>query len=121
MRVLLVEDDALIRELVVEVLRDEGFQVMQAAGGEEAVELCQRNKANVLLTDIRLPGPIDGWDIAERCRAISSDLHVIYATGYSSVAHRPVEGSVTLQKPFHPQDGVRAIRRLTQGSRRQTT
>ena len=118
MRVLVVEDDFLIRQLVVEALQDEGHQVTQAASSDEALSRCRLEEADVLVTDIRLPGSVDGWDIAERCRADHPGLRVIYATGFSPVAHRPVPGSVTLQKPFHPREIVRVIRRFDEEGRR---
>jgi DNA-binding response OmpR family regulator len=67
-RVLVVEDDPLIREFLVEALREEGFDVIHAADGEQALAWCGRKVADVLITDIRLPGKIDGWQIAELCR-----------------------------------------------------
>ena len=121
MRVLLVEDEFLIREIVVETLRDEGFEVIQATNGDEAMECCRNGGADVLVTDIRLPGPVDGWDVAECCRTHHPALHVIYATGFSPVAHRPVAGSLTLEKPFHPREIVRAIRQMTQPPEDRTT
>ena len=68
MRILVVEDDPLIREFVVETLREEGYDVVHASNGEEALAWCKRQAADVLITDIRLPGQVDGWQIAERCR-----------------------------------------------------
>lgn len=76
MRILVVEDDALIREFVVEALRDEGFDVIHASTGEEALALCGRSAANVLITDVQLPGSIDGWQIAGRCRSQDPELPV---------------------------------------------
>ena len=113
MRILVVEDDPFIREFVVEVLREEGFDVVQAADGEEALKWCRQRFADVLVTDVRLPGKVDGWQIAERCREHNPDLPVIYATGFSPVTPRPVAGSMLLQKPFHPQDIVKAVRQVT--------
>lgn len=112
MRVLVVEDDPLIREFVVEALREDGFHVIHAATGEEALAWCHRRAADVLITDIRLPGRVDGWEIAERCREHHPDLSVIYATGFSPVPPRPVAGSTLLQKPFHPQAIVEAVRQV---------
>jgi CheY-like chemotaxis protein len=111
-RILVVEDDALIREFVVEALREEGYIVIHAANGEEALAWCGRQAADVLITDVKLPGGIDGWQIAERCREHDPALPVIYATGFSPVAPRPVPGSLTLQKPYRPEDIVRAVRRV---------
>jgi DNA-binding NtrC family response regulator len=90
MKVLVVEDDDLLREIVVEALEDAGFQVIEAATGEDAMDRCSDRVADALFTDIRLPGDIDGWTIAEHCRSVDPKLPVIYATGYSHVRHRPV-------------------------------
>lgn len=116
MRILVVEDDALIREFVAEALRDEGFDVIQASTGEEALTWCKQQVADVLVTDIRLPGKIDGWQIAERCREHDPELPVIYATGFSPVEARPVPGSVSLQKPYEPDEMVRAVKALARAS-----
>jgi CheY-like chemotaxis protein len=80
MKVLLVEDEALVRMMAVETLEDAGFEVIEAATGEEAIEACKTHHADVLFTDIRLPGELSGWDVAEHCRAQHPDLPVIYAT-----------------------------------------
>ena len=113
MRILVVEDDSLIREFVVEALREQGFEVIHASDGEEALEWCKRQVADVLVTDVRLSGEVDGWQIAERCREHDPELPVIYATGYSPVQPRPVPGSLLLQKPYHPDQIVQAVRQMT--------
>jgi CheY-like chemotaxis protein len=112
-RILVVEDDALIREFVVEALREEGYEVIHAANGEEALTWCGRRVADVLITDVKLPGSVDGWQIAEGCREQDPEFPVIYATGFSPVAPRPVSGSVLLQKPYQPEAIVRAVRQVT--------
>ena len=66
MRILLVEDDPLIPEFVVEALREKGYHVIHAANGEEACVVRARI-VDVLITDVKLPGSVDGWQIAERC------------------------------------------------------
>jgi len=111
-RILVVEDDALIRELVVEALRQEGYDVVHAGSGEEALAWYKRQAADILFTDIKLPGPVDGWQIAERCRQQNPELPVIYATGFSPVSARPVPGSVSLRKPYHPEEVLRAVKEL---------
>src|SRR5829696_926234 len=83
MKVLVVEDEWLVRELIVGELLDAGFDVVEAESGEAALARYHEHNPDVLFTDIRLPGQIDGWDVAERCRASNSDLPVVYATGYS--------------------------------------
>ena len=80
-------------------------EVTEAATADEAIDHCRRQRAEVLVTDIRMPGRIDGCDLAGRRRVACSDLLAIYAT-------RPVPGSITLLKPFHAREIVRAIGRL---------
>ena len=115
MRVLVVEDDSLIREMLVESLRDEGFDVIQAADGSEAMSWCKRREADVLVTDVVLPGGADGWQIAERCREHHPELLVIYATGFSPVDARPVAGSLSPRKLYLPAEIVAAVRSLSKG------
>jgi DNA-binding NtrC family response regulator len=111
-RILVVEDDPLVRELLVEALREHGYEVIHAANGEQALAWCKRRIADILVTDIRLPGGVDGWQIAERCRVHDPELQVIYATGFSQVKARPVPGSLTLQKPYQPRPHRRGIRQM---------
>jgi CheY-like chemotaxis protein len=115
MRILVVEDEWLVRELVVEELREAGFEVVDAATGDEAVTRFAEHRADVLLTDIRLPGALDGWEIAERCREAKPALPVIYMTGYCEQA-RMVPGAVLLRKPFRIAQIVAAIEQLTQAT-----
>ncbi|WP_027576492.1 response regulator [Bradyrhizobium sp. WSM1743] len=114
MSVLLVEDDPLIREFVVEALREAGYHVIHASTGEEALEWCKRRAADVLVTDVRLTGQVDGWQIAERCREHDPELPVIYATGFSPSTPRPVPGSRIVKKPFQPDEIVRMVKELGQ-------
>jgi len=115
--VLLVEDDPLIREFVVEALREAGYHVIHASTGEEALAWCRRHVAEVLVTDVRLPGKIDGWQIAERCREADPELPVIYATGFSPSTPRPVPGSRTLKKPYRPDEIVQMVKELGEEKR----
>lgn len=98
--VLLVEDEMLLRELLSEALQDAGFEVWQAADGETALAALRR-PVRALVTDIRLPGRMSGWDIAEAARLVQPAVAVVYVTGYSDEAPRPVAGSTLLRKPFH--------------------
>lgn len=108
-KVLVVEDDFLVRMMATEALREAGFEVMEAATGEEAVNYCCQRIADVLFTDIRLPGAISGWDIAERCREADPQLPVIYATGFSALHPRPVPRSTLFHKPYTPEQLVSAV------------
>ncbi|MET4513757.1 response regulator [Bradyrhizobium sp. I1.7.5] len=76
------------RTFVVEALREEEYEVIHVADGEEALACYGRRVADVLITDVKLPGGIDGWQIAERCREEDPKRPVIYATCFSPVAPR---------------------------------
>lgn len=112
-RVLLVEDDPLIREMIAGELQDEGFDVIQAADGGEALSRVGQHVPDVLVTDVVLPGGMNGWQIAERCRQHHPRLPVVYASGFSPVEARPVPGSLSVRKPYHPAEIVEAVRQLT--------
>lgn len=99
--ILFVEDQPMVRFTISEQLCDAGYEVIQASSGEDALSLLKNGVAiDALLTDLRLPGRIDGWDIAELARALRPDLPVIYASAYSYVTPRQVPGSVMLDKPY---------------------
>jgi DNA-binding response OmpR family regulator len=118
MRVLLVEDDPLILFSAAEHLRDEGFEVIEALTGDEALALFPHNlPIQVLLTDIRIPGSVDGWELARRVRGRDPHVGVIYVTGYSHLPASPVSGSLFFNKPYRMERIVEAIRALTEHSK----
>jgi DNA-binding response OmpR family regulator len=73
-RILLVEDAPLIREFVVEALREEGFTSSMQPMAMRRLAWCGRRVVDVPITDVKLPGSVDGWQIAERCREHDPDL-----------------------------------------------
>jgi DNA-binding NtrC family response regulator len=107
--ILLVEDDPLIREFVLDALRESRNPHEHGRRGTGVVK---RRVADVLVTDVRLPGRVDGWQVAERYREHYPELPVIYATGFSPVTPRPVPGSRIVRKPFHPDEIVRVVKEL---------
>ena len=111
--VLFVEDQPMVRYTTTMHLVDAGYAVVAVASGEEALTLLHGNmRIDALLTDLRLPGVVDGWDIAERARRVRPDLPVIYASAYSYVTPRQVEGSVMLDKPYPPEALLDALNTL---------
>jgi two-component system, OmpR family, response regulator len=103
--VLLVEDQIPLRELIEEVLRRDGFQVITAANGTEGLRLAQQNKdgLNLLITDIDLPG-INGFELARSVREDRADLPIIYIPAVSETltSNLPLvePESLLLMKPF---------------------
>lgn len=81
-RVLVVEDEPFVREVLVEVLASEGFDVTEAACGDEAAGLIDRpDRFDLLLTDVHMPGRLDGLAVAARARAQQPDLPIVVVTG----------------------------------------
>src|SRR5690348_580888 len=77
--VLVVEDDWLLRQSLVDDLVSDGWTVLEAESGETALAgMGDDLGIDLLVTDIRLGGPIDGWDVAEAMRQKHADLPVIY-------------------------------------------
>jgi CheY-like chemotaxis protein len=111
--VLLVEDEELVRDMIAEELRDAGFHVLEAADGEAACSLLTAKGAvDVLFTDIRLPGQLDGWAVARMARQSHSALPVVYATGYTLDRSAEVSGAIFLNKPYQPSLVIETIQRL---------
>ena len=101
-RILLVEDEALLREYAAESLRDEGFDVQAVEDGEAGLKALQSSAPiDVLLSDIRLPG-VSGYELAEAGRMLRPELKMILMTGYAPGLPQTLAHTVhcVLQKPF---------------------
>ncbi len=83
--VLVAEDEDALREMVAEVLRIQGYNVLEAASGQAALEVWERatSPVDLLVTDMVMPGGIMGGELAERLMSQSPSLRVIYTSGYS--------------------------------------
>lgn len=81
-RVLVVEDEPHLREAVSAALALEGFSVTEAADGDEAAGLVDDpDRFDLLVTDVQMPGVLDGLGVAARARARQPDLPIVVATG----------------------------------------
>jgi PAS domain S-box-containing protein len=102
-RVLVVEDEDVIRGLVDQVLRGEGYEVLLAADGDEAIALAGSNRVDVLLTDLTMPG-IGGHELADRLRAGAPGLKVLFMSGFAEGNDFSTSGlppaTAFLEKPF---------------------
>lgn len=112
LRILMVEDEALVRGVVADELRECGHEVIEAADGAEAMAFLAEQRFDVLFTDIVLPGGTHGWAIAEAARSLDPDMPVVYATGYSGTEPRTVPGSRLLMKPYRVRAVLAAFREL---------
>lgn len=111
--VLVVEDEPLVREMIAYEIEQAGYGVLEAQTAEEGLAVLRQRPVSLLFTDIRLPGRMDGWDLAEAARAVQPDLPVIYATGFSAEEPRLVPKSIFFHKPYRPSAVLSAIRELT--------
>ena len=104
--VLVAEDEDALREMVVQVLKIQGYTVLEAASGRHALEVWEQanRPVDLLLTDMVMPGGIMGSDLAERLSSQCPRLKVIYTSGYSpGMAGKDaslLEGRNFLPKPY---------------------
>jgi CheY-like chemotaxis protein len=107
--VVLVEDDAIVRMISAELLRDLHYEVAEAASGEEAMTVLESAAADVLITDLNLPG-MSGDDLARAARRVSPHIRVIFASGDVSKAPRdPSNPAYILRKPYDVRDLAKAM------------
>lgn len=98
---LLVEDELLIRELAYEYLCDFGFDVTIARDATEALGILREGKRfDLLFTDIRMPGGMDGRELAQEAKQMVEGLRVIYATGYADGGTPLERGEKLIGKPY---------------------
>ncbi|MGQ9600760.1 MAG: response regulator, partial [Anaerolineae bacterium] len=103
--VLVVEDAADIRELIAQALREQGYQVLVASHGVEALELSDRYEGpiHLLVTDVIMPR-MGGGELARRLQARRTEMRVLYMSGYTEnvvASHGVFKAGVTfLPKPF---------------------
>ena len=113
--ILLAEDEPSLRQLMARVLRTQGYTVLEAADGHEALALAQANgvKIQLLLTDVIMPG-LSGKTLAEWLGQVNPAVRVLFISGYiNNNAVRDAmskPGTLFLQKPFNPLDLTKKVR-----------
>ena len=113
-RILLAEDDQVMREYLTRALERSGYQVAAVDRGTEAVPLLERERFDLLLTDIVMP-EMDGIELAQRAADIAPDMRVMFITGFAAVtlkAGRTMPQARVLSKPFHLRDLVLEVDRM---------
>jgi two-component system cell cycle sensor histidine kinase/response regulator CckA len=119
--VLLVEDEPLVRDLVARTLRRQGYDVLEASDGVEALEVADScAELELVVTDLVMPR-MSGYELAERLRSSRPAASVIVMSGYAgegAVPNRSVpEGAVLLEKPFTPSVLLQSIERALAATR----
>jgi CheY-like chemotaxis protein len=99
---LVVEDDDAIRFTLVSTLRDEGYAVIEALSGDQALDLLPAaSRLDLLLTDVSMPGRVDGFELSHRVRGALPDAAIVVFSGKSTPTLSDLpEGASFLQKPF---------------------
>jgi CheY-like chemotaxis protein len=115
--VLVVEDEASVRDLAVIVLKKCGYEVLQAAGANEALKLAgdSSRHIDIAVMDVIMPG-MTGMDLVKILRESHPKLKVIYISGYAADHVRNMgaleDGGILLQKPFAPEQLAQTVRRV---------
>ncbi len=118
-RILVVDDEQKIRSLVASYLTSDGFDVVEASNGEEAIAAVSRRKPDLVVMDIRMPG-MDGLEALTKIRAIS-DVWVILLTARAEETDRIIGLSVGaddyVTKPFSPRELVARVKAVLRRNR----
>src|SRR3990170_3854324 len=121
-KILVVDDEDMIRELCTHILSNEGYHVTTVPGGAAALEVLKRDDVDLMITDIKMPG-MDGLELFEQVRKLNPDIVTVFITGHGTLdtaiesLMRGVEGFVL--KPFTQQELVSAVERAVTRSRLQ--
>jgi len=110
--VLVVDDEFLVRNVLCEILKDAGFQVLQAECASDAITILeQRARVDLVFSDVKMPG-MDGFELARWVNAHKSDMPVILASGYIGKTNMASELRCTefLRKPFDFDTVIEKIR-----------
>jgi two-component system, cell cycle sensor histidine kinase and response regulator CckA len=113
--ILVVEDDASVRDLLSQMLRRFGYEVLEAGSGVEALQFSaeQLKRVDALVTDLVMPGGFNGRELASTLRQRHPGLPILYCSGYSpDLAQGWLPGkeqATFLQKPFSPNEFLNAV------------
>jgi PAS domain S-box-containing protein len=116
-RILVVEDDSDVRKIPAAILRDRGYEVVEAEDGAEAIDHLNAGQPfDLLFTDVVLPGGMSGVEIAEAAIRLQPDIKVLYTTGYAEntiVHHGKLDPGVTLvNKPYRRAELLEKVRAI---------
>ncbi len=115
--ILVVEDEARVRKLIVDVLTARGYRVMEATRGEEAIRICRQLKGKIDLAVIDVVMPeMSGPDLVRQVAPVCPAMRVLFMSGYTdeAIVHHgiPQSGAAFLQKPFLPDSLSRKVREV---------
>jgi two-component system cell cycle response regulator CpdR len=113
-KILLAEDDTVMREYLTRALERSGYAVVAVDRGTAAIPLLSSDRFDLLLTDIVMP-EMDGIELAQRASELAPEMRVMFITGFAAVtlkAGKAVPKARVLSKPFHLRDLVLEVDRM---------
>jgi CheY-like chemotaxis protein len=114
--VLIVEDEILIRLYLADSLRKAGYDVIEAATADEALDVLKSSQhIDLIATDIRMPGSVDGLGLAARLRYERPDLRIVVLSAHLAELPSADLADAFIQKPYLVNSVIAAIRKLLQG------
>ncbi|HEX5328108.1 MAG TPA: response regulator [Acetobacteraceae bacterium] len=113
--VLVVDDEEFLRQMMAEFLEMSGYRVMAAATADEAVAALRTTPVDVVFTDVRMPGAMDGIGLAQWVRCHRPTTRILMTSGFTTRAPQVVELSHAplIAKPYRPEEVVRRVQELT--------
>ena len=113
--ILVVEDDFLLRMNAADIIRDAGFDVLEASNADEAIIILEsRNDISVVFTDVQMPGSMDGLKLARAVRGRWPPIQIITTSGQCVVQAADLpEGGRFLPKPYNAVQVSGLLRELT--------
>ena len=113
MKILIVEDEVLIREGMSDYLMEYGYEVFEAGDGQEALDLFHREAPDLVLLDINMPG-LNGFEVAEKIREQDRHVLIFFLSDRSDKNDRlkgfSLRGNDYLAKPFYPEELIARIK-----------
>lgn len=113
--ILVVDDEAMLRSAFYDMLARQGFRCLTAANAIDALQIIEANivALDLVVTDIKMPGALNGLDLANRVRELQPDTAILMITGYADdpiLKDAAARGYRLLEKPFREHHLVAAIR-----------
>jgi CheY-like chemotaxis protein len=110
-RILIVDDDAAVRETAVMLIEELGYRTEAAASAIDALKLLGDDDIDAVLTDVVMPG-MNGFQLAQRIRAVRPGMPVICVTGYANVIDDRSCCDIVLQKPYRTATIARMLEKI---------
>jgi DNA-binding NtrC family response regulator len=117
-KILIVDDEEIMRNFLLDVFMDEGYNLDQAADGEEALDKISKNRYKLIITDIRMP-KVDGTEVLRKAKEVDPQVNVIVITGYASQLARQecqrLGATYYIAKPFQINQIRALVSKLVRG------